>query len=49
LELQENALLLYTRGSVPSFRTYPGMYVPSPLLLRRVSAIDLRAAGDEGA
>jgi hypothetical protein len=24
---------LYTRGSVDFFRTYPGMYVPNPLLL----------------
>ena len=28
------SLLLYTRGSVPYFRTYPGLYVPQPLLLR---------------
>ncbi len=27
-------LLLYTRGSVPWYRTYPGMRVPRPLLLR---------------
>jgi hypothetical protein len=26
--------LLYTRGSVDFFRTYPGMYVPRPLLIR---------------
>src|SRR5699024_6504508 len=26
--------LLYTRGSVPYFRTYPGMRMPNPLLLR---------------
>jgi hypothetical protein len=26
--------LLYTRGSVDFYRTYPGMYVPRPLLMR---------------
>lgn len=26
--------LLYTRGSVEFFRTYPGMYIPRPLMLR---------------
>lgn len=26
--------LLYTRGSVPYFRTYPGMRMPNPLMLR---------------
>ena len=26
--------LLYTRGSVPYYETYPGAYVPRPLLLR---------------
>jgi hypothetical protein len=30
----EDGALLYTRGSVPYFRTYPGMYVPQPILLR---------------
>ncbi len=34
LTLDERAHLLYTRGSVDFFRTYPGMYVPRPLLLR---------------
>lgn len=27
-------LILYTRGSVPYYRTHPGMRVPRPLLLR---------------
>ena len=27
-------LLLFTRGSVPYYRTYPGMRIPRPLLLR---------------
>ena len=26
--------LLYTRGSVPYFETYPGMYIPRPLEVR---------------
>jgi hypothetical protein len=34
VQLDPRTLLLYTRGSVPYFRTYPGMYVPQPLLLR---------------
>jgi len=33
LELESNALL-YCRGSVPYYRTYPGLYIPKPLLLR---------------
>jgi hypothetical protein len=34
LRLSSNEAILYTRGSVEFFRTYPGMYVPRPLLLR---------------
>jgi hypothetical protein len=34
LSLDPETDLLYTRGSVDFFRTYPGMYVPSPLLVR---------------
>jgi hypothetical protein len=30
-------LMLFTRGSVPYYRTYPGMRVPRPLLLRPFS------------
>jgi hypothetical protein len=33
LELERGALL-YCRGSVPYYRTYPGLYIPKPLLLR---------------
>ena len=29
VQLDQRSLLLYTRGSVPYFRTYPGLYVPS--------------------
>ena len=34
LTLDERVHLLYTKGSVDFFRTYPGMYVPRPLLIR---------------
>jgi len=33
LKIQESMGLLYLRGSVQFFRTYPGMYVPRPLEL----------------
>jgi hypothetical protein len=33
LKLQENSGLIYLRGSVQFFETYPGMYVPRPLEL----------------
>ena len=46
VQLDPNALLLYTRGSIPYFRTYPGMYVPQPLLLRPAGdGTDLQGAG----
>jgi hypothetical protein len=45
LQLDERSLLLYTRGSIPYFRTYPGMYVPQPLLIRPATdGTDLRGA-----
>jgi hypothetical protein len=34
LSLDKKQHLLYTRGSVEFFETYPGMYVPRPLLFR---------------
>lgn len=37
VHLDARSLLLYTRGAVPYFRTYPGMYVPQPLLIRAAS------------
>ena len=41
-------LLLYTRGSIPYFRTYPGLHVPQPLLLRPArDGTDLQAAGTD--
>lgn len=34
LELDKNNALLYTRGSVEHYRTYPGMYIPQPIGIR---------------
>ena len=34
--LEENRYILYTRGSVHQYETYPGMYIPSPLEIRIV-------------
>jgi hypothetical protein len=34
LSLDDRSQLLYTRGSVPFFSTYPGMYVPRPFFFR---------------
>ncbi|MFJ3421487.1 hypothetical protein ACIPN8_34645 [Streptomyces sp. NPDC086082] len=46
VQLDPRSLLLYTRGSVPYFRTYPGLYVPQPLLIRPAThGTDLLAAG----
>jgi hypothetical protein len=36
LTLDANRHILYTRGSVPYYGTYPGMYIPSPLPFRMV-------------
>lgn len=36
LSLSEQRHVLYTRGSVPLYKTYPGMYVPSALPFRLV-------------
>jgi hypothetical protein len=38
LELESDEFILYTRGSVPFFQTYPGKYVPRPLDVRVVSS-----------
>jgi hypothetical protein len=48
LRLDPQTMVVYTRGSVEFFRTYPGMYVPRPLLLRPATkTTDLaRAATD---
>ena len=34
LEISESEGILYTRGTVDFYKTYPGMYVPSPLRLK---------------
>lgn len=34
MRIDRDTSLLYTRGSVDFFATYPGMYVPNPLILR---------------
>ncbi|MFY1659314.1 argonaute/piwi family protein [Micromonospora sp. WMMD1274] len=36
LSVDERRHVLYTRGSVPFYGTYPGMYIPSPLPFRLV-------------
>lgn len=47
MELDRNSMLLYTRGSIPFFRTYPGMYVPAPIQLRANGEVDLTRAATE--
>ncbi|MEU3618042.1 hypothetical protein ABZ725_37865 [Streptomyces sp. NPDC006872] len=48
VRLDPHSLLLYTRGSVPYFRTYPGMYIPQPLLIRPATrSTDLLTAGTD--
>jgi len=48
VQLDPTTIVLYTRGSIELFRTYPGMYVPQPLLVRSVSGdVDLRRAAIE--
>ncbi len=34
LELDTTTALLYTRGSVPFYEEYPGMYVPKTLMIK---------------
>jgi hypothetical protein len=38
LELESDEFIIYTKGSVPFFQTYPGMYIPRPLDVRVVSS-----------
>src|SRR3546814_16846603 len=44
LSLTDTRHLLYTRGRVPFYRTYPGMYVPSALPFRLVEGQSSAAA-----
>ena len=37
LKLTDNHHILYTRGSVPYYETYPGMYIPSALEIKLAS------------
>ena len=37
--LTESRHILYTRGSVHRYQTYPGMYIPAPLEIRIISAV----------
>lgn len=36
ITLDDNTILLYTRGSVQHYQTYPGLYIPAPILVRIV-------------
>ncbi|OYQ65280.1 hypothetical protein B9G53_07690 [Pseudanabaena sp. SR411] len=38
IELEQNTHLLYTRGSVKYYRTYPGAYIPQPLEIRIIES-----------
>ncbi|WP_368496879.1 hypothetical protein [Herbiconiux sp. A18JL235] len=44
LSLDDNRHVLYTRGSVPLYKSYPGMYVPSALPFRPA---DVESSADE--
>lgn len=37
--LTEDRHILYTRGSVHKYQTYPGMYIPAPLEIRIVNSV----------
>lgn len=39
LSLTEQRHILYTRGSIHQYQTYPGMYIPAPLEVRIVSSV----------
>lgn len=38
IELDDTTTLLYTRGSVRYYKTYPGAYIPQPLEIRVVES-----------
>jgi hypothetical protein len=44
ISLGESRHVLYTRGSVPAYGTYPGMYIPTPLGFRTVDTESSPAA-----
>ncbi len=39
ISLTEERHILYTRGSVHQYQTYPGMYIPAPLEIRIVNSV----------
>ena len=39
VSLTEDRHILYTRGSVHQYQTYPGMYIPAPLEVRIISSV----------
>lgn len=48
IELGENEAVLYTKGSIDFYSTYPGMHVPTPIGLRALSPTkSIRALADE--
>ncbi|MBL1214689.1 MAG: hypothetical protein HND52_15140 [Ignavibacteriae bacterium] len=38
ITIDDTKILLYTRGSMEYYRTYPGMYIPAPLLINIVKS-----------
>ena len=36
ITLDDNTIVLYTRGSVQHYQTYPGLYIPAPLIIKVV-------------
>jgi hypothetical protein len=44
LDFGNNESILYSRGSIDFYSTYPGMYVPSPIGLRHVNPTQSPAA-----
>jgi hypothetical protein len=39
ISLSEDRHILYTRGSIHQYQTYPGMYIPSPLEIRIIKNV----------
>lgn len=40
IQLTDDRHILYTRGSVPYYETYPGMYIPQPLEVRIIQSAE---------
>lgn len=43
LTIDGHRQILYTHGSIPFYKTYPGMYVPQPIAIR---AVDTESSGE---